>query len=87
MTAKELIEEARNYNDSFKLDSLTEEKEMSMNMTYRELVEWAEVNTNITNPEFTLATMMDIVEEETGKWPNWSDEAPEWILREFGVIA
>lgn len=84
----ETKEEVESYiNDPFKLDSLTQEKEMNMRMTYRELVEWAEANTNIMYPEFTLAPMMDIVEEETGKWPNWSDEAPEWILREFGVIA
>lgn len=54
-------------------------------MTYRELIAWAEANTNITNPEFTLGQMMDVVEEQTGTWPNWGDQVPEWIMNEFGA--
>lgn len=30
-----------------------------------------------------LYRMMDAVEIETGKWPKWSDEAPDWIVNQF----
>ena len=56
-------------------------------MTYRELITWAEANTNFTDPELTLGQMMDVVEEQTGVWPNWDDQVPEWIMNEFGARA
>lgn len=31
--------------------------------------------------DVAIGRMMDIIEEETGSWPNWSDEAPEWVVR------
>jgi hypothetical protein len=30
-------------------------------------------------PDCTLARLMDRVEEDTGKWPEWTDEIPEWV--------
>ena len=30
-----------------------------------------------------LYRMMDAVEIETGEWPKWSDEAPDWIVNQF----
>lgn len=32
----------------------------------------------------SLYRMMDEVEEETGKWPDWAEEVPEWIYSNFG---
>ena len=33
------------------------------------------------NADYALGDMMDIVEEETGSWPNWDDIAPEWVVK------
>ncbi len=52
-------------------------------MTYSKLLSKAE-NDGMNCAETALGRMMDIVEEETGKWPNWNDEVPEWILKNFG---
>lgn len=32
-----------------------------------------------------LAHLMDDIEEETGKFPDWSDEAPQWVLEFMGI--
>ena len=53
-------------------------------MTYTKLLEWAEENTNMNLADVALAEMMDIVEEETGTYPRWNDEVPQWILDNFG---
>ena len=52
-------------------------------MTYRELLERAERN-GMNMADVAVGRMMDIVEEQTGSWPNWDDEAPVWVLRNFG---
>ena len=31
-----------------------------------------------------LWRMMDIVEEQTGKYPRWDDQVADWILKNFG---
>ena len=31
--------------------------------------------------DVALGRMMDIVEEEPGEYPSWSDAAPEWVVR------
>lgn len=31
--------------------------------------------------EVAVGRMMDIVAEETGRWPSWGDTAPEWVVR------
>ena len=51
-------------------------------MTYSELLEKAEQNMNMA--DVALGRMMAIVEEQTGIFPSWNDEAPDWILRNFG---
>ena len=33
--------------------------------------------------DVAIGRMMDIIEEETGRWPNWSDVAPEWVVRQM----
>ena len=52
-------------------------------MTFRELLERVEQTNNCA--DIALADMMDIIEEQTGVWPEWTDEAPEWVLKNFGV--
>jgi len=52
-------------------------------MTYKEILKKAERN-GMNLAEVALARMMDIVEEETGNWPKWTDEAPEWVVKNFG---
>lgn len=31
--------------------------------------------------DVALGRMMDSVEEETGQFPDWDDEAPDWIIK------
>lgn len=50
-----------------------------MNPTYRELVERLEKN-GANLGEVAVARMMDIVCEETGDYPDWSDKAPDWVV-------
>ena len=51
-------------------------------MTYTELLEKALKTMN--RADVALGRMMDIVEEQTGRFPAWSDEVPAWILENFG---
>lgn len=48
-------------------------------MTYAQLVRKME-DRGCNLADVAIGRMMDIVEEETGKWPNWDDEAPEWVI-------
>lgn len=48
--------------------------------TYRELEKVMYRNGN-NLADVALGRMMDIVEEQTGSWPNWSDIAPEWVVK------
>lgn len=47
--------------------------------TFSELVKIMESH-GANLAEVAIGRMMDIIEEETGTWPNWSDEAPEWVV-------
>ena len=49
-------------------------------MTYNELLEKME-NLGYNCAECALGRMMDIVEEETGEFPEWDDKAPDWIIK------
>lgn len=52
--------------------------------TYEELVEIMEQKgSNLA--EVAIGRMMDIVEEQTGNWPSWSDVAPEWVIKNCGL--
>ena len=31
--------------------------------------------------EMAIERIMDIAEDETGKWPDWTDPAPDWIVK------
>ena len=53
-------------------------------MTYSELLEKAYAN-GMNCAEVALGQMMDIVEEETGKFPGWSDAVPEWVIKNFNL--
>lgn len=53
-------------------------------MTYQELVEtMQERGANLA--DVAIGRMMDMVEEETGVWPNWDDPAPDWVLEAAGM--
>ena len=52
-------------------------------MNYSELLNKAEQD-GMNCAETALGRMMNMVEEETGSWPNWSDQVPSWILKNFG---
>lgn len=34
----------------------------------------------------SLYRMMDEVEEQSGKFPDWTDEVPDWICENFGYF-
>ena len=38
------------------------------------------LNKNDVAKSVELNGMMDQIEEETGKWPDWNDIAPEWVV-------
>jgi hypothetical protein len=48
--------------------------------TYEKLVEIME-RKGCNLAEIAIGTMMDMVEEETGRFPNWDDIAPEWVVK------
>lgn len=53
-------------------------------MTFQELVEALhERGANLA--EVAIGRMMDEIEEETGVWPNWDDQAPAWVLEAAGM--
>lgn len=47
-------------------------------MTFSELVKHMEAKGN-NLAEVAIGRMMVIIEEETGIFPEWDDEAPEWV--------
>lgn len=53
-------------------------------MTYSDLLDRID-EMGLSCGDIALGRMMDIVEEQTGKWPSWEDKAPAWILKQFGV--
>ena len=50
------------------------------NMTYIELLLNAYAQGQ-NCADVALGRMMDSVEEETGQFPDWDDEAPDWIIK------
>ena len=48
-------------------------------MTFQQLLEQLE-SRGCNLADVALGRMMDIIEEETGRWPNWDDEAPQWVI-------
>ena len=71
-------------DDNVEADDGMGETRMIKKVSFAELLEWAEKNTNVSPADVALGRMMDIIEEQTGKWPNWDDEAPDWVLEYFG---
>lgn len=57
---------------------------MKKDYTYNELCIIME-NRGCDLAEIALGQMMDIVGEETGDWPSWSDLAPEWVVKNCGL--
>ena len=53
---------------------------MKKNLTYSELLDIMYKDGN-NLADVAMGRMMNIVEEETGNFPNWSDIVPEWILK------
>lgn len=52
--------------------------------TFSQLVDFM-VSRGCNNADIAIADMMDIIETETGKWPNWDDIAPEWVVKQCGL--
>lgn len=55
-----------------------------MKYTFSQLVDLM-VSRGCNNADIAIADMMDIIETETGKWPNWDDIAPEWVVKQCGL--
>lgn len=53
-------------------------------MTFDELVRRMKKN-GANLADVAIGRMMDIIEEETGTFPNWDDDAPQWVLDNCGV--
>lgn len=49
-------------------------------MTFNEIVKHMEAKGN-NLAEVAIGRMMDIIEEETGIFPDWNDVAPEWVVK------
>lgn len=47
--------------------------------TFSELVDIMERH-GANMADIAIGHMMDAIEEETGTWPSWSDEAPDWVV-------
>lgn len=47
--------------------------------TYNDLLEVME-SRGANLAHVSLGRMMDMVEEDTGKWPRWSDIAQPWVV-------
>ena len=58
-----------------KVDAMTEER-----YTYRQLVDRMESKGN-NLADVAVGRMMDIVEEQTGTYPDWDDFAPDWVVK------
>ena len=58
-----------------KVDAMTDEK-----YTYQQLVDRMESKGN-NLADVAVGRMMDIVEEQTGTYPDWNDVAPEWVVK------
>lgn len=52
-----------------------------MRYTYRDLITRLEMN-GCWLAEMVVGQMMRIVEEETGKFPDYGDIVPDWILNQ-----
>lgn len=54
------------------------------NYTFSELVDIMESN-GANLADVAISRMMTIIEEETGRFPNWTDKAPDWVLKNCGI--
>ena len=60
---------------------ISDTEEVVMRYTYGELCDMAyDVGNNCA--AVAIGRMMDMVEEDTGEFPSWDDEAPEWVVKE-----
>ena len=55
------------------------EQYIDKKMTFEQLLKKAE-SLGMNCAETAIGRMMDIIEEETGKFPEWTDKAPEWVI-------
>lgn len=49
-------------------------------MTFTQLLKKAKA-LGMNLAETAIGRMMDIIEEETGRFPDWDDKAPEWVIK------
>lgn len=53
---------------------------MKEKFTYEKLVDYL-IKKGNNLAEIAIGDMMEIVENETGTFPNWNDIVPDWILK------
>ncbi|MBQ3405671.1 MAG: hypothetical protein IJH11_00295 [Lachnospiraceae bacterium] len=53
-------------------------------MTFAEVEDRALAN-SMNLAQSTVMSMMDIIQEQTGRWPEWNEQAPKWVLDNFGI--
>lgn len=41
------------------------------------MIKWTDIDGKV--PDCTLGKFMDMVFEETGRFPDWDEEIPEWV--------
>ena len=51
-----------------------------MDVTFKQLVKRMQ-NKGNNLAETAVGRMMDIVYEDTGTYPEWTDKAPEWVVK------
>lgn len=54
---------------------------MAKSYTFDELVKIMKLK-GCNLAEIAIGRMMDIIEEQTGEWPDWSDIAPDWVVKQ-----
>ena len=52
-------------------------------MKWQEIAEALEAS-GVNLGWLALGRMMDQAEEDSGRWPDWEDQAPAWVLRALG---
>lgn len=51
------------------------------NITFSQLLHRMEANGN-NLAEVAIGRMMDIIEEQTGIFPDWNSTAPDWVVNQ-----
>jgi hypothetical protein len=63
---------------------IKEDERMKKKYTFNELLIEME-NRGCNCADVALGRMMDGIEEDTGRWPDWGDIAPDWVVKACGL--